>query len=114
MGEARLHAVLGTGQAGSALAEELAVSRNRPLAGGIDWRAADAADPEVAADAPPGASVVTSPFMPRIRSGRSGSRRSGGRAGCRRAPRRAAGGAGKGYGPAEGKANTPREKEKGS
>ena len=50
--------VFGTGQAGSALVEQLAVSRNRPLAGGIDWRAADAADPEVAADAAKGASVV--------------------------------------------------------
>ena len=58
MGEARLHAVSGTGQAGSALVGQLAVSRNRPLAGGIDWRAADAADPEVAADAAQGASVV--------------------------------------------------------
>jgi uncharacterized protein YbjT (DUF2867 family) len=58
MGEARLHAVFGTGQAGSALVEQLAVSRRRPLAGGIDWRAADAADPEVAADAARGASVV--------------------------------------------------------
>ena len=36
MGEARLHAVFGTGQAGSALVEQLAVSRNGPLAGGID------------------------------------------------------------------------------
>jgi uncharacterized protein YbjT (DUF2867 family) len=58
MGEARLHAVFGTGQAGSARVEQLAVSRNRPLAGGIDWRAADAADPEVAADAAKGASAV--------------------------------------------------------
>ena len=61
MGEARLHAVFGTGQAGSALVERLRVSRNRPLAGGIDWRAADAADPEVAADAAEGASVVYQP-----------------------------------------------------
>jgi uncharacterized protein YbjT (DUF2867 family) len=58
MGEARLHAVFGTGQAGSARVEQLAVSRNRPLAGGIDWRDADAADPEVAAAAAQGASVV--------------------------------------------------------
>jgi uncharacterized protein YbjT (DUF2867 family) len=58
MGEARLHAVFGTGQAGSALVAQLAVSWNRPLAGGIDWRAADAAGPEVAADAAKGASVV--------------------------------------------------------
>ena len=61
MGEARRDAVFGTGQAGSALVEQLAVSRNRPLAGGIDWRAADATDPEVAADAAKGASVVYQP-----------------------------------------------------
>ncbi len=57
MGKARLHAVFGTGQAGSALAGRL-VSRNRPLAGGIDWRAANAADSDVAADAARDASVV--------------------------------------------------------
>jgi uncharacterized protein YbjT (DUF2867 family) len=68
MGEARLHVVSGTGQAGSALVAQLsglgvavrAVSWHRPvtLHGGIDWRATDAADPEVAADAAQGASVV--------------------------------------------------------
>jgi len=68
MGEARLHVVFGTGQVGSALAAHLAglgmavraVSRHRPLtlAGDTDWRAADAADPEAAADAAKGASVV--------------------------------------------------------
>jgi uncharacterized protein YbjT (DUF2867 family) len=68
MGEAWLHVVFGTGQAGSALAARLAglvvavraVSRHRPvtLAAGTGWRAADAADPEVAADAAKGASVV--------------------------------------------------------
>ena len=68
MGEDRLHVVFGTGQVGSALAAHLAglgiavraVSRNRPatLAGGIDWRAADVTDPEAAADAAKGASVV--------------------------------------------------------
>jgi len=68
MGEDRLHVVFGTGQVGSALTAHLAgqgiavraVSRNRPpgLAGGSDWRAADASDPEVAADAANGASVI--------------------------------------------------------
>jgi nucleoside-diphosphate-sugar epimerase len=68
MGEARLHVVFGTGQVGSALAAHLAgpgaavraVSRHRPafLGGGIDWRAADVTDPEAAADAAKGASVV--------------------------------------------------------
>jgi hypothetical protein len=67
MGEDRLHVVFGTGQVGSALAAHLAgmgiavraVSRHRPpaLAAGVDWRAADAADPEAAADAAKGASV---------------------------------------------------------
>jgi nucleoside-diphosphate-sugar epimerase len=68
MGEDRLHVVFGTGQVGSALAGHLAglglavraVSRSRPatLAGGADWRAADASDPEAATDAAKGASVV--------------------------------------------------------
>ena len=68
MGEDRLHVVFGTGQVGSALTAYLArqgfavraVSRNRPpaLAGGCDWRAADASDPGAAADAANGASVV--------------------------------------------------------
>jgi len=68
MGEDRLHVVFGTGQVGSALTAHLAgqgiavraVSRNRPpaLAGGCDWRAADASDPETAADAAKGASVI--------------------------------------------------------
>jgi nucleoside-diphosphate-sugar epimerase len=70
MGEDRLHVVFGTGQVGSALAVHLAghgiavraVSRHRPaaLAGvaGVDWRAADAADPEAAADAAKGAAVI--------------------------------------------------------
>jgi len=68
MGDDRLHVVFGTGQVGSALAAHLAglglavraVSRSRPvtLAGGIDWRAADVTDLEVAADAAKGASVV--------------------------------------------------------
>ena len=68
MAEDQLHVVFGTGQVGSALAAHLAgmgvavraVSRHRPpaLSGGVDWRAADAADPEAAADAAKGASVV--------------------------------------------------------
>jgi len=68
MGEAGLHVVFGTGQVGGALVAHLAglgvavraVSRHRPaeLAGGTDWRAADVTDPEAAADAAKGASVV--------------------------------------------------------
>jgi nucleoside-diphosphate-sugar epimerase len=63
----RLHVVFGTGQVGNALAAHLAgmgnavraVSRHRPPAlAGVDWRAADAADPEAAADAAKGASVI--------------------------------------------------------
>jgi nucleoside-diphosphate-sugar epimerase len=68
MGEDRLHVVFGTGQVGNTLAAHLAglgiavraVSRHRPpaLAGGTDWRAADAADPEAAANAAKGAAVI--------------------------------------------------------
>jgi nucleoside-diphosphate-sugar epimerase len=68
MGDDRLHVVFGTGQIGSVLAAHLtglgiavrAVSRSRPpaLVPGVDWRAADVTDPEVAADAAKGASVV--------------------------------------------------------
>jgi len=68
MGEDRLHVVFGTGQVGNTLTAHLAglgiavraVSRHRPaaLAAGTDWRAADAADPEAAADAAKGASVI--------------------------------------------------------
>jgi nucleoside-diphosphate-sugar epimerase len=67
MGEDRLHVVFGTGQVGNALAAHLAglglavrtVSRHRPATRpGIDWRAADVTDPEAAADAAKGASVV--------------------------------------------------------
>ena len=67
MDDDRLHIVFGTGQVGSALAAHLAglgiavraVSRHRPPAlAGVDWRAADAADPEAAADAAKGASVI--------------------------------------------------------
>jgi nucleoside-diphosphate-sugar epimerase len=68
MGNDGLHVVFGTGQVGRALAGCLAgrglavraVSRRRPpgLAGGADWRAADAADPDGARAAAQGAAVV--------------------------------------------------------
>src|SRR5580693_10626287 len=68
MSEDRLHVVFGTGQVGSALVAHLAglgvavraVSRNQPpaLPADVDWRAADVPDPEAAADAAKGASVV--------------------------------------------------------
>jgi uncharacterized protein YbjT (DUF2867 family) len=63
-----LHVVFGAGQVGRALSARLAamglavraVSRNRPadLGDRIEWRAADASDPTVAADAATGASVI--------------------------------------------------------
>ena len=68
MSEAELHVVFGTGQVGLALAARLAalginvraVSRHRPptLLDGVEWRAADVIDPEAAADAAKGATVV--------------------------------------------------------
>ncbi len=68
MSEDRLHVVFGTGQVGNALAAHLTglglavrtVSRNRPrvLADGADWRAANVTDPQAAADAAKGASVI--------------------------------------------------------
>jgi nucleoside-diphosphate-sugar epimerase len=67
MGKDRLHVVFGAGQVGRALAGHLAgrgiavrtVSRHRPRAlPGVDWRAADAADAEAAADAAKGAAVI--------------------------------------------------------
>jgi nucleoside-diphosphate-sugar epimerase len=68
MSEDRLHVVFGAGQVGRALTARLAgldlavrvVSRHRPpaLADEVDWRAADATDPEAAADAANGASVI--------------------------------------------------------
>ena len=67
MSEDRLPVIFGTGQVGRALAARLAgmgitvraVSRHRPPAlTGVDWRAANAADPEAAADAAKGASVI--------------------------------------------------------
>ena len=67
-GEDRPHVVFGTGQVGRVLAAVLAgrgltvrvVSRHRPaaLADGIEWRAADAADPEAPSDAAKGAAVI--------------------------------------------------------
>ncbi|MGD0934384.1 MAG: NAD-dependent epimerase/dehydratase family protein [Streptosporangiaceae bacterium] len=66
--EDRLHVVFGAGQVGRVLAAVLAerglsvrvLSRHRPpeLADGIEWRAADATDPDAASDAAKGASVV--------------------------------------------------------
>jgi nucleoside-diphosphate-sugar epimerase len=66
--EDRLHVVFGTGQIGRVLAVVLAgrgvtvrvVSRHRPaaLADGIDWRAADATDPDAASEAAKGAAVI--------------------------------------------------------
>ena len=63
-----LHVVFGAGQVGRVLAAVLAgrglsvrvLSRHRPpeLADGIDWRAADATDPDAASDAAKGAAVV--------------------------------------------------------
>jgi len=66
--EDRLHVVFGAGQVGRVLAAVLAgrglsvrvLSRHRPpeLADEIDWRAADATDPDAASDAAKGATVV--------------------------------------------------------
>ncbi len=63
-----LHVVFGAGQVGRALTARLAdlgltvrvLSRNRPaeLADGVDWRAADASDPDAAAEATSGATVI--------------------------------------------------------
>ena len=67
MSDDGLQIVFGTGQVGNALAAHLAglghpvraVSRHRPAAlAGVDWRSADAADPEAAADAAKGAAVI--------------------------------------------------------
>jgi nucleoside-diphosphate-sugar epimerase len=68
MSDPELHVVFGTGQVGHAVVARLAesghavraVSLHRPstLPVGVDWRAADAADPEAAVDAAKGASVV--------------------------------------------------------
>ena len=66
-GASPLHVVFGTGQVGGALAAHLAglgirvraVSRQRPAARpGVEWRSADVTDPEAAADAAKGASVI--------------------------------------------------------
>ena len=68
MSDDRLHVVFGAGQVGRALGVRLTelglpvriVSRNRPsaLMDGVDWRAADATDPDAATEAAGGASVV--------------------------------------------------------
>jgi nucleoside-diphosphate-sugar epimerase len=68
MSEDRLHVVFGAGQVGRALTARLAglglpvrvLSRTRPsgLLDGVDWRAADATDPDAATAAAEGASVV--------------------------------------------------------
>jgi nucleoside-diphosphate-sugar epimerase len=68
MSDDQLHVVFGAGQVGRALTSRLAgiglavraVSRNRPaeLPDDVDWRAADASDPEAAAAAADGASVI--------------------------------------------------------
>ena len=68
MNSNELHVVFGTGQVGGALLKHLAdqgvpvraVSRHRPthLPESIDWKAADAADPESAADAARDATVI--------------------------------------------------------
>ncbi len=68
MNDRELHVVFGVGQVGHALVAHLArmgkevraVSLRRPpvLADEVDWRAADATDPDAAADAAKGASVV--------------------------------------------------------
>ena len=63
-----MHVVFGAGQVGRALSTRLAgmglpvrvVSRSRPAAlpDGVDWRGADATDPDAAAEAASGASVI--------------------------------------------------------
>jgi nucleoside-diphosphate-sugar epimerase len=68
LSEDRLHVVFGAGQVGRALATRLAelrlavraVSRHQPQAplDGVEWLGADAGDPDAAADAAKGASVV--------------------------------------------------------
>lgn len=68
MTDDRIHVVFGAGQVGRALTARLVgrglavrvVSRNRPagLGDGVDWRAADATDPEAATQAAQGAAVI--------------------------------------------------------
>ncbi len=68
MSENGLHVVFGAGQVGRVLSARLAaaglvvrlLSRNRPdvLAAGVEWRAVDASDPELAVDAAKGARVI--------------------------------------------------------
>jgi nucleoside-diphosphate-sugar epimerase len=68
MSDGRPHVVFGAGQVGRALSTRLAgmgllvrvVSRSRPAAlpDGVDWRGTDATDPDAAAEAAAGASVI--------------------------------------------------------
>jgi nucleoside-diphosphate-sugar epimerase len=68
VGNGSLHVVFGAGQVGRVVAGVLAergvtvrvVSRHRPagMTEGIDWRAADATDPDAACDAAKGAAVI--------------------------------------------------------
>ena len=68
MTSSALHVVFGTGQVGGALVQHLtefgvdvrAVSRHRPvgLSQDVDWRSADAADPQSAIEAAKGATVI--------------------------------------------------------
>ena len=68
MSRSDLQVVFGTGQVGLVLANHLAssggpirsVSRHRPtsLGQGVEWRQADASDPEPATEAAKGASVI--------------------------------------------------------
>jgi nucleoside-diphosphate-sugar epimerase len=68
MSDDRIHVVFGAGQVGRALSARLVglglatrvVSRGRPsaLADGVEWRSADASDPEAATHAAHGAAVV--------------------------------------------------------
>ncbi len=68
MSENGLHVVFGAGQVGRVLSARLAaaglavrlLSRNRPdlLPAGVEWRAVDASDPELAVDAAKGARVI--------------------------------------------------------
>jgi nucleoside-diphosphate-sugar epimerase len=68
MSEDQVHVVFGAGQVGRALTARLAgldlpvrvLSRHRPpaLVDGVDWREADATDPDAATDAATGASVI--------------------------------------------------------
>ena len=68
MSDGQVHVVFGAGQVGRALCARLSeigrevrsVSRQRPvgLADGVDWRAADASDPQAAIRATEGAAAI--------------------------------------------------------